>query len=410
MKITRLIVLFALAFITTFAAADDGNRYEIANHVHFSLPSNWRRVSKSELEGNAALVRATGATLENTAQLAFQQEGTPLFSPPYITINVHRTGRLAVSDVDALLAQFEAALSPSEIREVEKKSAGIINNTRIQDLYYDEKRFSLGALMHSQLPDGSGMTAQLEIFFITSGYVQVNFYSNDNEFKNDRALFEQIANSVTIEPGFGYNPIGASRLRVFFSNLSLKTKGILMLALITLLFKGKARVRRRQTVRKTTPNAQPFRREEKCPTHTSVTCSGNSRTPITSLSTPTLAKDDPLLMQLRSIVASCQGIADALCFQNLAHKSPSYVLALDFQSSTALNTRQQILHTIREKLASTLPQVCCQARLPESTGGSAGISLMRACEQATGNLAKVTRRQPKAQSEADDSPIDLVLE
>jgi len=380
-------ILACLLFAVPLSAQELKRRFSVNPHVALYLPDGWQRVGGAELAMLQNAAKAAGMDMDLTSQISFRRP------PGDLSISVHmiKVGRVAASDVDELLEKAEQGVAQVHGGDIEKKTAGMLQNAQVRDIYYDEDTKTVGLLQHIEVSGLGGMTSKSILFFTKGGLLQINFTAPDGQFAALESLSEQIAaNGVKMEEGYAYDPIG-SKLEAFVINLPFKAKVGLLVFVLALLGKAADLLVFAKSRRSPQPPARERARRPEAQAPAPPAAQHEK------LRFPELSREDPLPAELQTILGDYGAIRCGTLFSPAADGDADkrFLLMIELADGLSLKEQQDSLRALNAAVASggRIAKVIRQG----AAQGARGLTVF---ERAPAAAAK-----PKKQPRADDGAL-----
>lgn len=407
-RVTALIL--AIFLFSATAVRSQGKSFSLGSHASIRLPVGWSKVSDAQMRVLQNVAKQNGITLTSPGNTYVFSPGIGMQSFPYITVIDNSRTIPPVKDVDELLDQIKAGLKSTNDREVLEQTGGLIQGTAVEDVYYEEKRKSVGFRLRMNGDNGTTIVGVSEIFFRRGGYIQLNFYSGTSYSSADEQLFESIADGVEIPTMYQFNPIGASRLAGIFSQLSPRGKiglWVIFFSIIGGLVERFLSAKRHHAPRPASRirgyAPRPQAQEDLPPPEPD-----DLATPV--YRTPKVSAQDPALEPIRNVVQGHESVTGAQLFEEAQGPSSSLVLAITLKPEVPLRQQQQVLKLLRAQISNdVVSQIVRYEAVASSKPKGQGLSLLRA-PTTPGPEESSAKPKKKRAPATDEDRIELQLE
>jgi len=178
------------------------------DHYSFSLPNDWKEISKSVIDGVMDEIAKQSNTKRVEYVSGFQTEEKEYFEYPYILIQKHKFDTPSFS-------QLEKTFNNNNFQEkVNRETSAyseLLKNSTIEKPFIDKERNIIFMNIQMDVANVGQAKGLMAMFLGKNGITQLNFYSTTNEYSKWLPVFNSVIDSFKYDDGFAYNPTTAKK-------------------------------------------------------------------------------------------------------------------------------------------------------------------------------------------------------
>jgi len=196
----RILIIISLVFVLTGIASgtEFTGMFKAKEGFMLKLPHNWIRIPEEVLNKHSRKLQLTAPDVEKSAyDYGFQVSGAKhWFARPYILIWLNETGRILEGKIKKLTKDKKGS------KPIEEKISGI-PNTEVGEILYDSNDHTLWMTFQADAEKIKGLIATK---LTRKGCIQIVCYAEDKDFSENRKLFEDIVNNISLSKDKEYKP------------------------------------------------------------------------------------------------------------------------------------------------------------------------------------------------------------
>ena len=203
------IFIIGLSAISICIAQDSDtvHYYNPKGHFSLTLPNGWEEIPQNVIEEYVKLMQEQATeSITMNYEAGFQLEDSPeWFTYPYIVIQINQKGKVPEAEFQKyMLSQKGKETMEKGATEVKEAFPLLINNLKFGESTYDRTKHIFFTKVRINVAYVGNTTGISAICLSKEGYVQINFYSLEQDFQKYLLYFEELINSFKFDKGYEY--------------------------------------------------------------------------------------------------------------------------------------------------------------------------------------------------------------